>query len=164
MYFLYIFFNVQHFFTWNVYDLKLWKALCGWQGDTPSINTQTKKQHSQPGGTEKVKDSFIWSALPWPASCMLQDKLPVVGYNIISETAPWYLSDLVQLYTPSRSSTDTWLFRIPRWNKNISRTACIFFLFLGPVNWNQLPFFVQHSSTADQFKRNLKTSSLLQGM
>ena len=70
---------------------------------------------------------------------------------------PW-LSDLVQLYTPSRSlrsSSDTRLFRIPTRKKKFQGQRA--FSHICTVTWNQLPFSVRHSSTAAQFKRNLQT-------
>ena len=109
---------------------------------------------------QKKESHFTPLLLKWhwlPISQRIEYKLSVICYNIISETAPLYLSDFVQLYTPSRSlrsSTGTRLFRIPRWNKTFPGQRA--FSYLGPDTWNQLPFSVRHSSTAAQFKRTLK--------
>ena len=72
--------------------------------------------------------------------------------------APIYLSELLQLYTPSRqlrSSTDTRVFRIPSFRtKSCGQRS---FSYQAPVIWNQLPVSVRHSTSVSSFKSSLKT-------
>ena len=79
-------------------------------------------------------------------------------YNVVSDTAPLYLSDLLRLYVPSRSlrsSADTRIFRIPTRKKKFQGQRA--FSHLGPVTWNKLPYSVRHAQTQSQFKTQLKT-------
>ena len=74
-------------------------------------------------------------------------------YDVVSETAPPYLSDLLHLYIPSgslRSSDDIRTFRIPKRKKKCQGQNT--FPHLGPVIWNKLPHSVTHAATKSQFK------------
>ena len=101
----------------------------------------------------------LLSRLHWlPVDQRINYKLGVICFNIISGTAPSYLSDLVQLYTPSRSlrsSADTRIFRLPNYKKKTQGQRA--FSYAGPAFWNSLPYSVRHSQTLAQFKTNLKT-------
>ena len=51
-----------------------------------------------------------------PVECRIEYKIATICYNVITGTAPPYLSDLLELYIPSctlRSSVDNRIFRIP---------------------------------------------------
>ena len=79
-------------------------------------------------------------------------------YNVIFGSAPPYLSDLLQLYTPPRtlrSSADTQTFRVPHRRKKFQGQRA--FSYIGPVTWNSLPFAVRHAQTLPSFKSQLKT-------
>ena len=65
-------------------------------------------------------------------------------YDIVSETALPYLSDLLHLYSPYHS------FQIPRWNKKFQGQCT--FAHLGSVTWNELPYSVHYVATKSQFK------------
>ena len=56
--------------------------------------------------------------LHWlPISSRIQYKIALVCFHIVSGTAPPYLSELLHLYSPSRSlrsAADTRIFRVPR--------------------------------------------------
>ena len=63
-------------------------------------------------------------------------------YNVISGSAPPYLSDLLQLYIPSRtlrSSADTQTFRVPHWCKKFQGCAPFLTLVLSPGTVFPLP-------------------------
>ena len=76
----------------------------------------------------------------------------------ISGTAPEYLSDLLQPYTPARqlrSASDTRTFVTPRVNtKTFGERS---FSYAGPSVWNNLPQTLRHSDSAPSFKAALKT-------
>ena len=99
------------------------------------------------------------AALHWlPVSCRIDYKIATICFHVISGTAPPYLCDLLELYTPSRSlrsSADSRIFRVPyRRRKTQGQRS---FSYIAPVVWNQLPFTVRHSDSLSSFKRNLKT-------
>ena len=107
--------------------------------------------------------------LRWlPISERIKYKLSVICY-IISETAPFYLSDLVQLDTPSCSlcsSSDTRLFRISLDGKEISRTASVHFLILAQSLQNNFPLcpaFFNSSSVQKKSNKIDKPYTCLQG-
>ena len=97
--------------------------------------------------------------LHWlPVSYRIQYKLSVLCYLVIRTLAPSYLSDLTQLYVPSRSlrsSADNRIFRVPMTNKVYQGQRA--FSFAGPVTWNSLPNDVRHAESLSDFKSLLKT-------
>ena len=77
---------------------------------------------------------------------------------MITCTSPPDLSDLLELYIPSRtlrSSAEHRIFRIPNRRKKC-QDQCTF-SFTGPSVWNNLPFDVRHAQTLSSFKSQLKT-------
>ena len=97
--------------------------------------------------------------LHWLPVCeRVNYKIACICYSIVSGAAPAYLSDLVTLYTPSRSlrsSSDTRLLQQNRF-KCKSHGFCSFSVY-GPQLWNSLPFNIRHSTSVASFKSNLKT-------
>ena len=104
--------------------------------------------------------SPILAKLHWlPTAQRIDYKISSLCYNVVSDTAPLYLSDLLCLYVPSRSlrsSADTRIFRIPTREKKFQGQRA--FSHLGPVTWNKLPYSVRHAQTQSQFKTQLKTT------
>ena len=97
--------------------------------------------------------------LQWlPIEGRIEYKIATICYSVITCTAPSYLSDLLQLYTPSRtlrSSADNRIFRTTkRRNKFQGQLA---FSFIGLSVWNNLPFSVRHAQTLSAFKSQLST-------
>ena len=101
----------------------------------------------------------LLSELHWlPISQRIQYKIALICFNIISNTAPLYLSQLLELYTPSRSlrsSADTRTFRVPQYRRKFQGGRA--FSYIGPVIWNSLPFHVRHAQSTSSFKSKLKT-------
>ena len=97
--------------------------------------------------------------LHWlPVECRIEYKIATICYNVITGTAPPYLSDLLELCIPSRtlrSSADTRIFRIPNRYKRFQGQRA--FSFIGLSIWNNLPFSVRHAKTLSAFKSPLKT-------
>ena len=82
-------------------------------------------------------------------------------YDVVSETAPPYLSDLLHLYIPScslHSSADAHTFWIPKQKKNFQGQCT--FSHLGPVTWDKLPYSVCYAATKSQFKTQNHTITL----
>ncbi|KAK7110298.1 hypothetical protein V1264_014194 [Littorina saxatilis] len=111
-----------------------------------------RAQHRQPC-TPLMKE------LHWlPVSERIRYKAACFCYNIISESAPAYLSELVSLYTPSRtlrSSDDARLLRQGRFKRKAHGFRT--FSYYGPQLWNSLPFQLRYSPSISSFKSNLKT-------
>ena len=104
--------------------------------------------------------SPLLAKLHWlPIAQRIDYKISSLCYDVVSDTAPLYLSDLVCLYIPSRSlrsSADTRIFRILTRKKKFQGQRA--FSHLGPVTWNKLPYSVRHAQTKFQFKTQLKTT------
>ena len=100
-------------------------------------------------------DSLHWL----PVEKRIEYKLSLLCFKCITmKSAPVYLSDLLQLYTPSRdlrSSADARLLRRPfARTKSFGERA---FCYQAPVVWNQLPHSVRHAPSLESFKSSLKT-------
>ena len=97
--------------------------------------------------------------LHWlPISARIEYKISTLCYHIVRTTAPSYLSDLLQLYSPSRdlrSAADNRIFCVPRRHKK--QTGERAFSYIAPVIWNNLPFSVRHAEDSAAFKKLLKT-------
>ena len=89
----------------------------------------------------------------------IEYKISSLCYDVVSDTAPLYCSDLLRLYVPSRSmrsSAHTRSFRIPRRKEKFQGQRA--FSHLDPDTWNKLPYSVGHAQTQSQFKTQLKTT------
>ena len=108
-----------------------------------------KSQHCTP----------LFIELHWlPIEQRIKYKSACLCFQIISETAPAYLTDLFEVYTPSRSlrsATDTRMFRVPKYNKK----TCGYRAFSRSAvqTWNSLPYALRHSPSLPAFKSQLKT-------
>ena len=101
----------------------------------------------------------ILATLHWlPVTHRIQYKISTICFKSISGTAPQYLSDLLQPYTPARqlrSASDTRTFVTPRVNtKTFGERS---FSYAGPSVWNNLPQTLRHSDSTSSFKAALKT-------
>ena len=93
-----------------------------------------------------------------PVVSRIHYKVATLCYNSFTESYPVYLSELLTVYHPSRqlrSISDTRTFRIPfTKTKTFGQRA---FSFMGPTEWNSLPYDVRHSVSTSSFKQALKT-------
>ena len=100
--------------------------------------------------------------LHWlPVRARISYNTACICFNAITSTYPVYLSDLLFLYSPSRSlrsSADTRLLKIPLY-KCKTKGDRVFFYF-GPSDWNSLPLHIRNATTIDTFKSDLKNLSL----
>ena len=101
----------------------------------------------------------ILETLHWlPVTHRIQYTISTICFNSISGTAPQYLSDLLQPYTPARqlrSASDTRTFVTRRVNTKTFGER--FFSYAGPSVWNNLPQTLRHSDSTSSFKAALKT-------
>ena len=97
--------------------------------------------------------------LHWlPISERIKYKVACMCFSAINGSGPAYLSELLHVYTPSRtlrSSSDTCMLEIQQYKRKTHgfRTFSCF----GPHIWNSLPQDLRHCSTLSSFKAKLKT-------
>ena len=104
---------------------------------------------------------FLYDLHWLPISSRIHYKIALICFHVVSGTAPPYLSELLHLYSPSRSlrsAADTRIFRVPRMGRRTLGERS--FQCNGPVIWNSLPLSVRHSSSLSSFKSKLKTHLL----
>ena len=91
--------------------------------------------------------------LHWlPISERINYKVACMCFSAISGCGPAYLSELLHVYTPSRTlhpSSDTHMLEIQQYKRTFS---CF-----GLHIWNSLPENLRHCSTLSSFKAKLKT-------
>ena len=119
-----------------------------------SFGFQHERKSSKGSVLSPISALSLGTKLRWlPIAQRIDDKISSLCYDVVSDTAPLYLSDLLWLYVPSRSlrsSADTCIFRIPTRKKKFQGQRT--FSHLGPVTWNKLPYSVRHAQTQFQFK------------
>ena len=128
-----------------------------------SIQRLQKVQNSAARLTLKLrKTDSITPALKqlhWlPIQARIIYKLCLHCHNFFHVSTPVYFSDLLSIYTPSRtlrSSDDNFLLNIPRTRtKTYGERA---FSFAAPKHWNSLPHNIRQQASTPAFKRALKT-------
>ena len=86
--------------------------------------------------------------LRWlPISECIKYKTACMCYNSITGSASSYLSELLKLYSPSRSlrsSSDTRILKLRRFNRKTHGFRS--FSYFSPYIWNNLPQDVRHSN------------------
>ena len=93
-----------------------------------------------------------------PARARIFYETACLCFNAITSSNPVYVSDLLHLYSPSRSlrsSADTRLFKIPLYECKTKGDRA--FSDFGPSVWNSLPRHIRNATTIDTFKSALKT-------
>ena len=97
--------------------------------------------------------------LHWlPISERIKYKVTCMCFSAINGSGPSYLSELLHVYTPSRtlrSSSDTRMLEIQQYKcktHGFHTFSCF-----GPHIWNSLPQDLRHCSTLSSFKAKLKT-------
>ena len=104
-----------------------------------------------------ARDPLILMDLHWlPVERRIEYKIATICYSVITCTAPPYLSDLLELYTPSRtlrSSADNCIFHISNKRKIFQGERA--FSFVGPSVLNSLPFSVRQAQILFSFKSQL---------
>ena len=97
--------------------------------------------------------------LHWlPISERIRYKTVCMCYTSITGSAPSYLSELMQLCSPSlylHSSSDARTLKLGRFNRKTHDLRS--FSYFGPHIWNNLPKDVRHSNSLPSFKNKVKT-------
>ena len=114
-----------------------------------------------------LQDLFSWhpvtttqhlSCTGFLISERIKYEVACVRFSAISGSGPAYLSELLHVYTPSRtlrSSSDTCMLEIQIYKRKTHGFRA--FSCFGPHIWNSLPQDLRHCSTMSSFKVKLKT-------
>jgi hypothetical protein len=97
--------------------------------------------------------------LHWlPIEQRITFKILCLTYQCVSGTAPAYLTELVQPYSPGRSlrSVNQMLLNVPKVNSTTYGHKT--FAYAAPTEWNNLPLSLKNSASLDIFKSQLKTT------
>ena len=101
----------------------------------------------------------LFKDLHWlPVSERINYKVACMCYNSVTGSAPTYLTDLLHIYTPSRSlrsSSDTRKLKLQVYKRKSHGYRS--FSCFAPQLWNSLPYHIRHSPSVDTFKKSLKT-------
>ena len=107
--------------------------------------------------------SPIFFELHWlPVRQRIIFKILLIVYKILSNQAPFYLSNLIELYVPGRSdlrSANPDFCLLKRQDSRFTTKSYGWraFNICAPFLWNELPLFIRNAKSVDIFKRNLKT-------
>ena len=110
--------------------------------------------------TRQPRQSHISSTLRelhWlPIKERCEFKTLTIVYKSLNNSAPVYLTDKLQLYTPSRQlrSIQQELLVVPRYSKQFGKRT---FSYIGPELWNKLPINIKRAESLREFKHLLKT-------
>ena len=108
---------------------------------------------------KRARCPYLGQACYWlPIKTRISYKIACLCFNAINHSTPAYLSDLLQLYSPSRSlrsSADTCLLKLPLYKCKTRGDRA--FSYAGPSVWNSLPLHIRNATTIDTFKSALKT-------
>ncbi len=100
----------------------------------------------------------VLKALHWlPAEARVDFKILSLAYQCVNGSAPQYLCDLVQAYTPGRSlrSSTQNNVCVPSWK--LKSFGARSFSVTATTKWNSLPVSLHHVPTLQSFKKQLNT-------
>ena len=96
--------------------------------------------------------------LHWlPVSFRIDFKIAVLAFKCIHNLAPSYLSDLLEIYVPSRSLRSSSLCLLKPFKTKFKTLGGKCFSFTAPKVWNDLPVSLRQETSLDVFKSKLKT-------
>ena len=136
---------------------------------TPKTAPKPHRWYWPRDGTETIqmvkKKKMLQNCTPllqqlhWlPISERIKYKTACMCYNAITSSALSYLSELLHLYSPSRSlrsSSDARMLKFQRFNRKTHGFRT--FSHFGPHIWNNLPQDIRHSATHSSFKSQFRT-------
>ncbi|XP_062400145.1 uncharacterized protein LOC134089717 [Sardina pilchardus] len=96
--------------------------------------------------------------LHWlPVAFRINFKVLLLAYKSLNNSAPTYLTDLLEVYTPARPlrSSSAGLLRVP--DVNLCTLGERAFSYIAPKLWNSLSDYIRHSDSITVFKSRLKT-------
>lgn len=99
----------------------------------------------------------VLRSLHWlPVDKRIAFKILLLVYRTLHTSAPVYLQDTLNIYTPPRNlrSSNSQILQVPRVKRNWGERS---FSYIGPTLWNNLPFSLRQAKSIQVFKSNLKT-------
>ena len=125
-----------------------------WQRAPSSPFLMTGVEHDTTRTAQKRASELVLNI----RTILIQYKIALTSFHFVSGTPPPDLSDMLHLYSPSRSlrsASDAGTFHVPRMGRRTLGERS--FQYIGPVIWNSLPPSVMHSFAFSSFKSKLKT-------
>ena len=96
--------------------------------------------------------------LHWlPVMFRIDYKIAVLTFKCLHGLAPEYLSDLIEVYQPSRNLRSASQNLLKKKTVKFVRLGEKSFSFSAPEVWNSLPLSLRNESSLNVFKKNLKT-------
>ena len=96
--------------------------------------------------------------LHWlPVSFRIDFKIAILAFKCVHNLAPSYLSDLVEIYVPSRALRSSSLCLLRPFRTKFKTLGEKSFSFTAPKVWNDLPVSLRQETSLDVFKSKLKT-------
>ena len=96
--------------------------------------------------------------LHWlPIKYRIDFKIAVTTFKCLNDLAPSYLSELIEIYTPSRSLISSSLNLLKPKVTHFKTLGDKSFSFTAPLVWNKLPLYLRNEKSINIFKKNLKT-------
>ena len=136
-----------------MFSKRLWSAL-GLCRSNPSSNLRGVVYFAFLCSYHSTTQTFSLVAL----RARFSFKTACLCFNTFTSSTPAYLSDLLYLYSPSRSlrsGADIRLLKIPLYRCKTKGNRA--FSYFGPSVWNSLPLHIRNATTIDTFKPALKT-------
>ena len=110
------------------------------------------------GKTLRDHASPCLSELHWlPVQYRIDFKIALLTFKCINGLAPSYLTDLIELYHPSRNLRSASKFLLKSKSINFKSIGEKSFSFSSPQVWNKLPLYLRSETSLNIFKKNLKT-------
>ena len=122
-----------------------------------ALRTHQENHTKQTCGTRGTRSSDILQDLHWlPIDKRIEFKIATLTYNILNSSQPGYLRSLLNYHSPIRSLrfANTNLLSVPRVRTTFASSG---FSIAAPAVWNSLPSSIRSSTSADTFRRLLKT-------
>ena len=96
--------------------------------------------------------------LHWLPVCFRVDfKIALLTFKCLNGLAPKYLSDLIEVYVPSRALRSSSSILLKKKTTHFKTLGDKSFSFSAPSVWNSLPYHLRSETSIDIFKKNLKT-------
>ena len=110
-------------------------------------------------GTSKYDHiSPVLYDLHWlPVKQRIIFKILTLTFKCIYHLAPSYLSDLISVYSPSRTLRSSSQFLLNSKKVKTSNFGTRSFSYAAPYLWNSLPSNIRHTANFNSFKSKLKT-------
>ena len=146
-------------------SFQAWGCVVSW-GSTSFQRVQNSAARLVVRALPHVHITPVLRHLHWlPVRARISYKTACLCFNATTSSDPAYLSDLLHLYSPSRSlrfSADTSILKIlkiPLYKCKTKGDRA--FSYFGPSVWNSLPLHIRNATTSDIFNSALKKNKTI---